>query len=276
MRRIIKVTEAQLRITEGDLAYSYIEDEENDTPHNSQTQISAQGYIDDAEYGGPLTTDQAGDVMTPQHWYRGYRGTAATTFAPNMDTLEYDRHPYITESDSDNDGIDDFYEVDVDTNNHPALDALSDDDNYNDSKSHNDDEVISETIQRLVDKLIVSLNGIASKYQVKLLQKIIKNLSMKNIPYSWNNTLQRKMRMRNNVTDNNLNQNTEVDVNNGITPTTFKLAERLIHELNNYSDQKKAIVINKLIETLDVDEVPFQQTRKTVNSIANQQQKRFR
>lgn len=261
--RIIKVTESQLRITEGD-AYSYIDDEKNDIPHYSQTQISAQGYVDDAEFGGPLTTDQA-DVMTPQHWYRGYRGTAATTFAPNMDVLDYDRHPYINESDSDNDGYDDMYDVD-DEDEIGILDTLGDDNEGNDLQK------VPFTIQRNLNRLIQCLGNVASKVQIQFLNYLINKLGIKNIPYSWNSMLVRKTKMRNNITDNGLSQTTEVDTNNHVTPTLMMYANDLINNLSKYNDQQKAIVINKLIETLDIHEVPYKQGKNLSNTISNQHQ----
>ena len=262
MRRIIKVTESQLRITEGD-AYAYIDDENNDTPHYNQTQTSAQGYVDDAEFGGPLTTDQA-DVMTPQNWYRGYRGAATTTFIPNTDVFDYDRQPYLKEAmnDDDGNGIENFDEVDDDAN--PIIDVLSNNDE--------DDNLayISKTIEKKTDELIGLLQGVASRQQIYVLNNLIQALNIKNLSYSWLNTLKRKINMRNNVRNDNFNDTFEVDVNNGIPPTVNKTCQTLIRLLSKQNDQKKAMVLNELIEKLELSEVPLSLGRRVKQTLINQ------
>lgn len=64
MKKRIKITEEQLNEFEND-DFSYW-DEENGTPPFDISNITADGYLNDEEFGEPVTTDKNADIQTPQ------------------------------------------------------------------------------------------------------------------------------------------------------------------------------------------------------------------
>ena len=56
MKRIIKITETQLREAEGD-AFKYLDTTDDTTPYNGQSTISAQGKLNGEDNCYPITTD---------------------------------------------------------------------------------------------------------------------------------------------------------------------------------------------------------------------------
>lgn len=73
MKRIIKITESQLRETEGE-AFKYLDTTDDTKPFNGQSVISAQGKLDGENNAEPIFTDRIGKQRTPQSWarYRAY------------------------------------------------------------------------------------------------------------------------------------------------------------------------------------------------------------
>ena len=69
MRRIIKITESQLREAEGN-AFKYIDANDDAKPFNGQSTITAQGKIDGETNAEPIFTDRIGKQRTPQGWAR--------------------------------------------------------------------------------------------------------------------------------------------------------------------------------------------------------------
>ena len=69
MRKIIKITESQLREAEGN-AFKYIDANDDAKPFNGQSTITAQGKIDGETNAEPIFTDRIGKQRTPQGWAR--------------------------------------------------------------------------------------------------------------------------------------------------------------------------------------------------------------
>lgn len=101
MKRIIKITESQLRETEGE-AFKYLDTTDDTKPFNGQSVISAQGKLDGENNAEPIPTDRIGNQMTPQSWarYRAYGNL-------NM-------YPHKTKSNFINDNLDEGVSIDND------------------------------------------------------------------------------------------------------------------------------------------------------------------
>lgn len=173
MKKIIKVTENQLKETEGD-AFKYL-DTDNDVPSsNGSSEIGVTGKTDDENYGIPVDSDKVANSMTPQGYnrYRMY----GNNVIPG----------WVRESDDNNDGVDDFY-------NHVELDTLS-----NNNNTDNLMKIPNGTDYKL-DILIDDIKNLQPKQQAMVLNKIIETINISNIPYSWAKELMHKILTRNNV-----------------------------------------------------------------------------
>ena len=169
MKRIIKVTENQLRETEG-AAFEYL-DISNDNPYGNNSEISADGKIDNIEFGEPVTGDEVSNTMTNQVYNRFYN--------------TYGRTPrYVSENDNNNDGVDDFY-------NHDELDTLSDGDESNNLMK------VPQSVENKLEILISQIQKLNSKQQAMILNKLIETLELQNIPYSWTKELMLKLSSKN-------------------------------------------------------------------------------
>lgn len=106
MRRIIKITESQLREAEGD-AFKYLDTTDDTNPFNGQSAITAQGKLNGEENGEPIFTDRIGKQRTPQSWarYRMYGNLSRRPYATNEGVSLTNGQ----QNDSDNDKIDDMY-----------------------------------------------------------------------------------------------------------------------------------------------------------------------
>ena len=155
--KIIKLTKKQLKEAEGN-SFDYLNNSDTKS-HNGQTEISANGKLNDDEYGNPITTDKASSTLTPQT-YNMYG-----SYAQN-------RHKSIYEDVDD--GINTFYAQD-------ELDDLSDGDKTNDNTK------IPRSIIDYADRFLEKINNshISDRNKAMVLYKIIKELSIKNIPESW-------------------------------------------------------------------------------------------
>lgn len=172
MDKIIRVTEHQLRETEG-VAFKYL-DSSNDTPSsNGSSEIGVTGKTDDNEYGKPVDSDKIAHTLTVQGYDR-YRMYGSNI--PNV----------IREQDDNADGVDDFY-------NHAELDTLSDGD-----KSNNLIKV-PEGTQNKLNTLIDNIIKLSAKQQAMVLNKLVEKLDISNIPYAWSKELMNKILSRNNI-----------------------------------------------------------------------------
>jgi hypothetical protein len=88
MKKIIKITEAQLREADFE-AFSYLDMNDDTKPFDGQCVISAQGKLDGEENGEPIFTDRIGKERTPQAWAR-YRMYGNINQAPHARTNNLD------------------------------------------------------------------------------------------------------------------------------------------------------------------------------------------
>lgn len=176
MKRVIKVTEKQLRETEGD-AFEYL-DFDNDVPSSKgNSQVNVCGKTDDNEYGKPATTDKIANDITTQGYLRYSRSGV------NLMPLR------IHETDMNNDGVDDFY-------NHDELAILTDDNENNNLIK------IPQTVEQRLNTLIDSIKNLHGKQQAMILNKLIESIKLNEIPYSWGKELIEKIRSKNNISKN--------------------------------------------------------------------------
>lgn len=136
--------------------------------YNGQSEVSVDGKVEPETDGKPTTTDKVMTSLTPQAYNR----------YGNMF-----RRGVREANDKNGDGIDDFY-------NHDELDVIS---NGND-----DDDLtkIPEGVLNKIDNLIdiIKGNNLSPKQQAIVLNKIIENVDLTNIPYSWKKELSLKIR----------------------------------------------------------------------------------
>lgn len=148
MRRIIKITEAQLREAEGD-AFKYLDVSDDTKPFDGQSTITAQGKLDGDENGEPIFTDRVARQRTPQSWarYRMYGNINKPASAePKNVVMNMFNEGVSLQGDENGDGIDDMFsdvaKMGKDT------EALSDGDKLNNLS------VIPDGIDRKTDILI--------------------------------------------------------------------------------------------------------------------------
>lgn len=173
MPKIIKLTRKQLREAD-ECDFDYI-DNENDMPSsNGQTQIGVDGKIDDTESGDTLIGDRVAASMMPQTYSR-------------FNNYSNGYHHCMREGvDVNNDNVDDFY-------NNDELDILSNGDN-------NDNLVkIPQGVDYKTDMLVNAMSNLNSRQQAIVLNKILENVDMNNIPYKWKKELIMKLLSNNKV-----------------------------------------------------------------------------
>lgn len=163
MKRIIKITEAQLREAEGD-AFKYLDANDDAKPYNGQSTITAQGKIDGETNAEPIFTDRIAKQKTPQAWAR-YRMYGNINMRPHAESRPIDisvfnegvsTTPTATyndkEADVANNGIKDFDEHVAMMGNGNGLETLSD------NNSNNNLCVIPQGVDRFTNMLINSIN----------------------------------------------------------------------------------------------------------------------
>ena len=159
MKRVIKLTEAQLREAEGE-AFKYLDSNDDAKPFNGQSTITAQGKIDGEENAEPIFTDRIGKQRTPQAWAR-YRMYGNINQAPHARANNIDFFnegvsikPAATVSDGNikNNGIKDFDEKVAMMGGGDGLETMSDGNSFNNLC------VIPKGIDRATDLLINKIN----------------------------------------------------------------------------------------------------------------------
>lgn len=162
MRRVIKITEAQLREAEGD-AFKYLDTSDDSHPFNGQSTITAQGKIDGEENAEPIFTDRIAKQHTPQAWarYRMYGSinkpahTEPKSF--NLETLdegvEIKSSKTSLQGDENQDGIDDMYQNVASMGQGEGVETLSNGDPMDNLC------VIPNGVDRLTNGLIDSINS---------------------------------------------------------------------------------------------------------------------
>lgn len=155
MKRVIKITEAQLRETEGE-AFKYLDTSDDTSPFNGQSTITAQGKLNGEENAEPIFTDRIGKQRTPQAWAR-YRMYGNINQAPHAKSNNIDLFnegvsikPSVTVSDGNikDNGINDFDEEVAMMGMGNGVETMSDND------SNNNLCVIPNGIDKVTDRLI--------------------------------------------------------------------------------------------------------------------------
>ena len=158
MRRIIKITESQLREAEGN-AFKYIDANDDAKPFNGQSTITAQGKIDGETNAEPIFTDRIGKQCTPQGWarYRMYGNInkpahAEPTYIFDRGLEEGVAIDTDLQGDANKDGIDDIYQNVASMGQGEGVETMSNG-NPMDNLC-----VIPAGVDRLTDMLIDSIN----------------------------------------------------------------------------------------------------------------------
>lgn len=155
MKRVIKITEAQLRETEGE-AFKYLDTSDDTSPFNGQSTITAQGKLNGEENAEPIFTDRIGKQRTPQAWAR-YRMYGNINQAPHAKSNNIDLFnegvsikPSVTVSDGNikDNGINDFDEEVAMMGMGNGVETMSD------NNSNNNLCVIPNGIDKVTDRLI--------------------------------------------------------------------------------------------------------------------------
>lgn len=155
MKRVIKITEAQLRETEGE-AFKYLDTSDDTSPFNGQSTITAQGKLNGEENAEPIFTDRIGKQRTPQAWAR-YRMYGNINQAPHTKSNNIDLFnegvsikPSVTVSDGNikDNGINDFDEDVAMMGMGNGVETMSDNNNNNNLC------VIPNGIDKVTDRLI--------------------------------------------------------------------------------------------------------------------------
>lgn len=145
-RRIIKLTEDQLRETEGE-AFKYLDTTDDSHPYNGQSSIFANGKIDGDEDAEPVTADRITRQRTPQGWAR-YRTYGSFNKKPIANELAEGVQIKSEQGDEDGDGIDDTYTNVASMGQGNGVETMSDND------SSNNLAVIPDGVDRRLDGLI--------------------------------------------------------------------------------------------------------------------------
>lgn len=164
---IIKLTKQQLAEAEED-AFNYLGNGDF-KQYNGQSEISVPGHENNEEMGDEKSTDAFADKMSSQTYNR-YAG-----FALRPHTLR--------ENDTNQDGVDDFY-------NNDELDTLGNGDESDDLVK------VPESVQRKMDILISSMQNLTPKQQAIVLNKIIESFDLSSLPYAWLKELRLKINKR--------------------------------------------------------------------------------
>lgn len=169
-KRVIKLTERQIREAEGS-GFKFLQNGDF-RQYNGQSEVSAVGKENDEEDGEPKTTDDFAHKQTPQYYSR-----------LSMRPL---RQRTIQETDTNSDGVDDFY-------NNDELDTLG-------NENSNDDLTkIPKGVQNKADLLIRSMSNLTPKQQAIVLNKILEALDLNSLPYSWLKELRLKINNKSNT-----------------------------------------------------------------------------
>lgn len=156
MRRIIKITESQLREAEGN-AFKYIDANDDAKPFNGQSTITAQGKIDGETNAEPIFTDRIGKQRTGWARYRMYGNInkpphAEPTYIFDRGLEEGVAIDTDLQGDANKDGIDDMYQNVASMGQGEGVETMSNG-NPMDNLC-----VIPAGVDRLTDMLIDSIN----------------------------------------------------------------------------------------------------------------------
>ena len=179
MAKNIKITERQYRLIQEDIDNSFIYFSDNDNKHcDGQTDITANGKIEDGENGKPVTTDKIQRSITPQMWnrYRSYGNVCPRTMKEGI-------NPYKEE-----DTADDIGEVDA----------------FDSPELENDNLVqIPQTVKEKMKIMMDSIkkSNLNSKQQGVILNDLVKQLTSSSTSYPAQKALDKKIRNNKNLTN---------------------------------------------------------------------------
>lgn len=162
----IKLTERQLKEA-GEEVFKYLTSYDIH-PNNGNTEVSVNGKIDKDDFGNAVTTDKFASMRTI-HGYNRY-GATGNTFTRGMMEM----------NDKNNDNIDDFY-------NNDEMDILSNGDDTDNL------EGVSATLDSRTEMLIDQIKRFPPKKQAMVLNKILENINLSGITYSWRKELIKKL-----------------------------------------------------------------------------------
>lgn len=148
--------------------FLYLDTGNDRSPSDADSHISVDGKIDDTTSGNTLTADKVANSLTPQ-WYNRYRSYANLQGRCMREGV-----------DLDNDNVDDFY-------NHDELDILSN------GKDNDNLCKIPQGVERKTDILVDSISQLTAKQQGIVINKILDNVDMSSLPYSWRKELMMKL-----------------------------------------------------------------------------------
>ena len=186
MKRIIKITESQLRETEGE-AFKYLDTTDDTTPYNGQSTITAQGKLNGEENGEPIITDRIGKQRTPQSWAR-YRAYGNINMYPHKDKSNFindnlDEDVSVGD-DKDNNGVPDHYENVGDMG---GLDTLSDGDDSNNLT------VIPKSVDVKLELLNKAMENLNPKQKAMVINNFLEQNDISQIPNAWKKELMYKV-----------------------------------------------------------------------------------
>lgn len=166
IKRIIKITEAQLREAEGD-AFKYLDANDDTKQYNGQSTITANGKLNGEENGEPIFTDRISKQRTPQAWAR-YRMYGNINMRPHAEQDNFNEGVAVSDGNIENNGINDFDEKVAMMGQGNGLETMSD------GNSNNNLCVIPNGIDRATDILInqISQYNLNPKQIAMVLDKI--------------------------------------------------------------------------------------------------------
>lgn len=186
MKRIIKITESQLRETEGE-AFKYLDTTDDTTPYNGQSTITAQGKLNGEENGEPIITDRIGKQRTPQSWAR-YRAYGNINMYPHKDKSNFINDNLDEDisvgDDKDNNGVPDHYENVGDMGD---LDTLSDGDDSNNLT------VIPKSVDVKLELLNKAMENLNPKQKAMVINNFLEQNDISQIPNAWKKELMYKV-----------------------------------------------------------------------------------
>lgn len=186
MKRIIKITESQLRETEGE-AFKYLDTTDDTTPYNGQSTITAQGKLNGEENGEPIITDRIGKQRTPQSWAR-YRAYGNINMYPHKDKSNFINDNLDEDisvgDDKDNNGVPDHYENVGDMG---GLDTLSDGDDSNNLT------VIPKSVDVKLELLNKAMENLNPKQKAMVINNFLEQNDISQIPNAWKKELMYKV-----------------------------------------------------------------------------------
>lgn len=176
MKKIIRLTEAQLKQIEESTFNNGIDDP-NPIPEYPHSQISVSGQENDEEFANPVTTDNVADKMCKSFpWGVGsyYRGNHIPMVQEGIAPEQGSISDMSNDTDQTGDGVKDMF-------NHADANELTD------GNEDDDQQVIPHTVEMHLDRLIDAIrsSNLAPKKQMAILNKLIANTDIQNVPPSY-------------------------------------------------------------------------------------------